>query len=176
PRRRAPEDRPDLTPAHEIARAEDREHRRPGAARGRRPGHPVGADDRRVCDVPRDDGIAERHRITLCRRAARRAEGERACRDEPTRPAHEASLRAMPTSTERLPDATPADVARLSSLALASATRALRVIAVLVVLAAVAAAGAALRAHRAAHPAAPNSADERAYLTLARDLATTGDY
>ena len=82
----------------------------------------------------------------------------------------------MPTTTQRLPDAPPAGVAGLSSLALASATRALRVIAVLVLLAAVVAGGAALRAHRAAHPAQPNSADERAYLTLARDLATTGNY
>jgi len=80
------------------------------------------------------------------------------------------------TTTQRLPDAPPAGVAGLSSLALASATRALRVIAVLVLLAAVVAGGAALRAHRAAHPAQPNSADERAYLTLARDLATTGNY
>jgi 4-amino-4-deoxy-L-arabinose transferase-like glycosyltransferase len=82
----------------------------------------------------------------------------------------------MPTTTERLPDASPPHVAGLSSLALASATRALRVIAVLVILTAIVAAGAALRADEAAHPGAPNSADERAYLTLAHDLATTGNY
>src|SRR5439155_4972780 len=173
---RAPEDRADLAPAHEVARAEDREHRRPPAARGRRPVHPVSAHDRRVCDVPGNDRVAERHRAALCRRTGRRRESEHACHDEPTRPAHAASLRAMPTTTERLPEATPAGVGGLSSLAFASATRALRVIVVLVLLAAVVGAGAALRANRAAHPARPNSADERAYLTLAHDLATTGNY
>jgi hypothetical protein len=82
----------------------------------------------------------------------------------------------MPTTTPPVPETAPADVAGLPSLALASATRALRITAVLVLLGAVVAGGAAVRAHRAADPSPPNSADERAYLTLANDLATTGHY
>jgi len=83
---------------------------------------------------------------------------------------------AQTTTTPPAPEAARPDVGGLPSLALASATRALRTTAVLVLLAAVVAGGAAQRAHRAGEPSPPNSADERAYLTLAHDIATTGGY
>src|SRR3954469_18402765 len=82
----------------------------------------------------------------------------------------------MPTTTEPPPPTAHPPVPGLSSLAVTSATRALRIVAVLVLLAAVVAGGAALRAQRAGDPGPPNSADERAYLVLAHDLATTGSY
>src|SRR4051812_29338364 len=82
----------------------------------------------------------------------------------------------MPMTTEHLPETAPPAVPGISSLAFTSATRALRIVAALVVLAAIVAGGAALRAERAGDPGPPNSADERAYLTLAHDLATTGNY
>jgi hypothetical protein len=80
------------------------------------------------------------------------------------------------TTTPSAPEASRPDVAGLPSLALASATRALRITAILVLLAAVTAGGAAVRGHRAGDASPPNSADERAYLTLAHDLVTTGGY
>src|SRR3954447_8418650 len=82
----------------------------------------------------------------------------------------------MPTTTEPPPATAHPPVPGLSSLAVTSATRAMRIVAVLVLLAAIVVAGAALRAQRAGDPSPPNSADERAYLTLAHDLATTGNY
>src|SRR3954454_12612074 len=82
----------------------------------------------------------------------------------------------MPTTTEPPPATAHPPVPGLSSLAVTSATRALRIVAVLVLLAAIVAGGAALRAQRAGDPGPPNSADERAYLVLAHDLATTGSY
>jgi len=82
----------------------------------------------------------------------------------------------MATPTQPVSEAPATEVAGLSSLALASATRALRMTAVVVLLVAVTAGGAAVRFHRAAAPSPPNSADERAYLTLAHDIATTGRY
>src|SRR3954453_2817227 len=82
----------------------------------------------------------------------------------------------MPTTTEPPPATAHPPVTGLSSLAVTSATRAMRIVAVLVLLAAIVVAGAALRAQRAGDPSPPNSADERAYLTLAHDLATTGNY
>src|SRR3954463_5931866 len=96
----------------------------------------------------------------------------------------------MPTTTEPSPDRAQPPVPGLSSLAVASAKGALRIVAVLVLLAAIVVAGAPLRAQRAAgpgpphspappaaaDPSPPNPADERAYLVLAHDLATTGNY
>jgi 4-amino-4-deoxy-L-arabinose transferase-like glycosyltransferase len=65
----------------------------------------------------------------------------------------------------------PAGALRLPQLG-----RLARATIVLVALAAIVAGGAALRFDRAAHPQPANSADERAYLTLARDIARTGNY
>src|SRR4051794_23214727 len=82
----------------------------------------------------------------------------------------------MPTTSEHLPETARPPLGGFSSLAVASAARALRIVATLVLLAAIIAGGAALRADRASEPSPPNSADERAYLVLARDIATTGNY
>jgi 4-amino-4-deoxy-L-arabinose transferase-like glycosyltransferase len=82
----------------------------------------------------------------------------------------------MGTTTEPLPETAPSEVTGLPALAISSATRALRLTAVIVLLVGIVAGGAALRFHKAGHPDPPNSADERSYLALAHDLATTGDY
>jgi hypothetical protein len=82
----------------------------------------------------------------------------------------------MGTTTEQLPETAAPEIARLPTLAVTSATRALRLTIIGVLLCAIVAGGAAVRFHRAAHPDPPRSADERAYLTLARDLVVTGDY
>jgi 4-amino-4-deoxy-L-arabinose transferase-like glycosyltransferase len=82
----------------------------------------------------------------------------------------------MGSTTEPLPETAPREVTGLPALALSSATRALSATAMIVLLVAIVGGGAALRFHKAGHPDPPNSADERAYLALAHDLATTGDY
>jgi 4-amino-4-deoxy-L-arabinose transferase-like glycosyltransferase len=82
----------------------------------------------------------------------------------------------MQTSTPEMTEAPSPPVAGLPSLALGAATRALRITAVVVLLAGIVAGGAAVRFHRASEPSPPNSADERAYLTLAHDLTATGRY
>src|SRR3954468_23014265 len=82
----------------------------------------------------------------------------------------------MQTSTPEMTEAPSPPVAGLPSLALGAAARALRITAVLVLLAGIVAGGAAVRFHRASEPSPPNSADERAYLTLAHDLTATGRY
>ena len=68
------------------------------------------------------------------------------------------------------------EIQRLPTLALTSAGRALRVVAIVTLLAVLLGAAAAMRADRAGEPLPPRSADERAYLTLARDLALNGNY
>src|SRR4051794_11093549 len=176
PRRRAREARSDLSPVDEVARPEHWEHGRPAAARRRRPVHTGGANDRRVCDVPGNDGIGERRHAGLRRRRGGRPGRQRAGPNPRPRATPAARLGAMPTTTEPPPKPASTGVAELPSLALSSAARTLRVTTVIVLLIGVVAGGAALRAHQAAHPAPPRSADERAYLTLAHDLAATGDY
>src|SRR3954453_14409940 len=82
----------------------------------------------------------------------------------------------MQTTTPEMPEAPPREVTGLSSLALGAATRALRITAVVVLLTGIVAGGAGVRFHRASEPSPPNSADERAYLTLAPALPATGRY
>ena len=83
---------------------------------------------------------------------------------------------APPPARPAPPASAPPEIQRLPTLALTSAGRALRVVAIVTLLAVLLGAAAAMRADRAGDPLPPRSADERAYLTLARDLALNGNY